>query len=246
MYDRTRALSERAQREVVSLLGAELRDRQPCLEVGVGTGRMALPLYESGVEIAGIDLSEEMMAKLVDKSGGRAPFPLVVGDAVALPFRDESFGAGLVCHVLHLINHWPAALLELVRVVRPGGVILIDWGGWGRGWSREITDRFCKEAGVRLPFPLNEGEPPRIGQIMRSLGTRARDLPPVQDVQTGTVATQIERLRSAIYSFTWGLGEEERRRAAEAVLPWAKERFGDLDEARRMEREVTWHAFDVL
>ena len=40
------------------------------LEFGIGTGRIALPLYEHGIDVAGIDLSEAMVAQLRSKSGG--------------------------------------------------------------------------------------------------------------------------------------------------------------------------------
>src|SRR3990172_1947219 len=42
----------------------------PALELGIGTGRVALPLGEAGVEIHGIDASEEMVARLREKPGG--------------------------------------------------------------------------------------------------------------------------------------------------------------------------------
>lgn len=49
------------------------------LELGIGTGRIALPLHERGVEVAGIDLSESMVARLRDKPGGDA-IDVVIGD----------------------------------------------------------------------------------------------------------------------------------------------------------------------
>lgn len=49
------------------------------LELGVGTGRIALPLAASGVEVHGIDASESMVAKLRAKPGGQA-IPVTIGD----------------------------------------------------------------------------------------------------------------------------------------------------------------------
>ena len=62
---------------------------------------------------------EPMLAKLVEKAGGEAPFPLVVGDATALPFSDDRFGGAVVRHVLHLVPAWRQVVAELVRVVVP-------------------------------------------------------------------------------------------------------------------------------
>ena len=51
---------------------ADLADRGPVLELAVGTGRLALPLVERGLEVHGIDASERMVEKLRAKPGGDA------------------------------------------------------------------------------------------------------------------------------------------------------------------------------
>jgi ubiquinone/menaquinone biosynthesis C-methylase UbiE len=113
-YDRTRALPNDAMAGVIDLLAREIGGENDCLEIGIGTGRIGLPLNAAGLSVMGMDLSATMLAKLVDK------FPLVRGDATALPFADGAFGAGIACHVLHLIPEWRQATGELVRVIRPG------------------------------------------------------------------------------------------------------------------------------
>src|SRR6476619_7843743 len=55
----------------VALL-AELAGNGAALELGVGTGRIALPLIARGVPVHGVDLSEEMVARLRAKPGGDA------------------------------------------------------------------------------------------------------------------------------------------------------------------------------
>jgi SAM-dependent methyltransferase len=49
------------------------------LELGIGTGRIALPLVKLGVPVRGIDLSEAMVARLHAKAGG-ADIPITIGD----------------------------------------------------------------------------------------------------------------------------------------------------------------------
>ena len=145
-YDRTRGMSEKATREMVGVLGAELAGRGRCLEVGVGTGLVALPLAEAGVPMVGVDLSAPMLGKLVEKAGGRAPFPLVVADATRLPLADDRFGGAVVRHVLHLVPEWRHVISELIRVVSSGGVVLESRGDIPVAW-REATDRFKSLAG---------------------------------------------------------------------------------------------------
>jgi ubiquinone/menaquinone biosynthesis C-methylase UbiE len=124
-YDRTRALSPETMAQLVDLLCAELRERGWCLEVGVGTGRISLPLAQAGIKVVGIDLSKPMLRKLLDNRGEADEPSIGLADAMALPFRDGTFGAAIACHVLHLIPRWRSAILELVRVLKPGGVILV-------------------------------------------------------------------------------------------------------------------------
>jgi len=58
---------------------AELAGPGPVLELGIGTGRLALPLSERGIEVHGIDASEAMVAKLQGKPGGDR-IPVTIGD----------------------------------------------------------------------------------------------------------------------------------------------------------------------
>jgi ubiquinone/menaquinone biosynthesis C-methylase UbiE len=127
-YDATRGLNPDAMQKVVALLTEEIGGRGPCLEVGIGTGRIGLTLWEAGVDMAGVDLSPAMLATLINKAGGVPPFPLAVADATRLPFPDATFDVCLVCHVLHLIPEWKGSLAEMARVLRPGGRILVDPG----------------------------------------------------------------------------------------------------------------------
>lgn len=75
IYD---AWYEDVERGMLELLG-ELAGGGPALELGIGTGRVALPLQESGVEVHGIDASEAMIARLRAKPGGER-LPVTVGD----------------------------------------------------------------------------------------------------------------------------------------------------------------------
>jgi SAM-dependent methyltransferase len=51
---------------------ADLAQGGRALELGIGTGRVAIPMTERGVTVVGIDASEAMVAKLRSKPGGKA------------------------------------------------------------------------------------------------------------------------------------------------------------------------------
>jgi ubiquinone/menaquinone biosynthesis C-methylase UbiE len=244
-YDRTRALPPEAMEAVLGLLIAELANHQPCLEIGVGTGRMALPLFERGIRMSGVDLSPAMLSELRRKAGGRSPFPVARGDAVHLPFGDGTFGAGLAVHVLHLIPAWREVLTELSRVVRRPGLLLIDLGGWGTGWWKEIQRRFCEEAAIERPWRLGPKDEGEADEHISSLGGRGRALEHVQVVDTASLEEAIRRLEDGVYSFTWRTDEATRRAAGDRVRSWAAETIGPLDEHRETSRPIVWRAYDL-
>jgi ubiquinone/menaquinone biosynthesis C-methylase UbiE len=97
------------------------------LELGVGTGRIALPFLQAGYDYTGIDISTEMMAELSRKVTAQGlPNPqLHVGDVANMPFADASYDVIVSVHVLHLVDDWNATLREAGRVVRPGGYIIL-------------------------------------------------------------------------------------------------------------------------
>ncbi|NIA24332.1 MAG: methyltransferase domain-containing protein [Gammaproteobacteria bacterium] len=69
--------------DAVGLL-SDLAGAGPVLELGIGTGRIALPLRARGVEVHGVDASTAMVSRLREKPGG-ADIPVVIGDFADVP-----------------------------------------------------------------------------------------------------------------------------------------------------------------
>ncbi|MGA8600612.1 MAG: class I SAM-dependent methyltransferase, partial [Beijerinckiaceae bacterium] len=97
------------------------------LDVGVGTG-LELPMFEPGTRLVGVDLSEPMLkraaarvrrGKLINVDG------LAVMDAMRLAFSDSCFDAAVAPYVLTVVPDPAATLDELMRVVKPGGEIVL-------------------------------------------------------------------------------------------------------------------------
>jgi ubiquinone/menaquinone biosynthesis C-methylase UbiE len=245
-YDDTRRLEPASHQAVIEGLVAELRGRGRCLEVGVGTGRIALDLHRRGVAMAGVDLSAAMLRKLVEKAGGRPPFPLAVADATALPVADGRVGAAVICHVLHLIESWRLAVEELARVVRPGGVILFESATSPDSAAREVSRHFWSVASPN-------GRPRRPGlteladleTLLAGLGFRTRLLAPVVERTERSLAEVIARLEAGVLSACWGLDEAVRGSAAAATREWAQERYDSLDVLRSNDQTITWRAYDA-
>ena len=78
VYDRMPKVLGRDTERAVAML-AELAGAAPVLELGIGTGRLALPLAAKGLTVHGIDASEAMVKKLREKQGGER-IPVAIGD----------------------------------------------------------------------------------------------------------------------------------------------------------------------
>jgi len=108
------------RREVVRAIGA--RPGQRILDLAAGTGTSSLPFARAGAAVVSSDFSLGMLAE------GRRRYPqlpFVAGDATALPFSDDSFDAVTMSFGLRNVNDVDAALLELRRVTRPGGKLVV-------------------------------------------------------------------------------------------------------------------------
>jgi phosphatidylethanolamine/phosphatidyl-N-methylethanolamine N-methyltransferase len=108
----------------VRQLGLEPND--VTLEVGIGTG-LNLPLYPPTARLIGIDLSQEMLDKAVERVQTLAMpnVTLKVMDATALDFGDNEFDKALATYTISAVPDPVAVLREMRRVVKPGGVIVI-------------------------------------------------------------------------------------------------------------------------
>ena len=104
------------------------------LEIGVGTGRIALPLLAEGVNVTGVDISTKMLdllhAKLADRQAAEphrawGALAVHITDATALPFADHTFDAAVTVHVFHLIPAWRDALSEVFRALKPDAPFLL-------------------------------------------------------------------------------------------------------------------------
>jgi phosphatidylethanolamine/phosphatidyl-N-methylethanolamine N-methyltransferase len=121
VYNRLLSDAHRKTAEAASACGRDI------LEVGVGTG-LVLRYYPHDRQVTGVDLSEHMLGKAVEKVrdlGLHHVRVLASMDACRLGFRDESFDAVAVPFVITLVPDPESALDEMRRVLRPGGEIVV-------------------------------------------------------------------------------------------------------------------------
>lgn len=242
-YDATRETSSGQIAASIEALTDNLPEDERILEVGIGTGRMGVPLADSGQTLYGIDLSMRMLEKLTEKSSS---IPVAQADATLLPFGDNTFGGAYATWLLHLIEDWHRALLEMARVVKNGGTIMATIGGikgFGAGCSQEIVWDFRSITGV--DHNLGASSLDEIDQFMASRGWIGRAVGRFSNVEHVAPAEMLRRLRDNTFSFTWSLDEQVRLAAVKEVEARARERYGDLDVTLPNEFVTEWRAYDL-
>ena len=129
------------------------------LDVGVGTG-LSLSDYSRNIKLCGVDISEPMLRKAqqrVRAQGLANVETLAVMDAKNLAFRDASFDAVVAQYVITTVPDPEATLDDFVRVLKPGGeLILVNHVGVESG-PRRILDLavapLARRLGWRTEFP---------------------------------------------------------------------------------------------
>ena len=252
-YDRTRALPDSLMARLIPMLGAELPRDGMCLEIGVGTGRIALPLVRQGLRLVGVDISRDMLRRLVDNAG-RTSTQVVEGDATRLPFRDRTFTSAIAAHVLHLIPDWSRAVGELMRVLGTGGILIASRGARTTlrkqgaaptdNWAGRVAHRFFSEAG-NPPWPPGVDNIEQIDEHMRGLGATVRELPELSTESSNSVTGMLANLEAGYWSACWSLDESTRKNAASRTRTWAKQELGDLDELRPTADSSVWHVYQL-
>lgn len=241
-YDATRGLPADVQESLTDVLAGELAGKGPCLEVGVGTGRIALALHRRGVPLVGADVAPAMLARLAGNAGGRAPFPLVLADTTRLPFRTGCFGAVLFSHVLHLVADWRSALEEAFRVLAPDGAVLVDFGGpvespW-TGPSRELMH------GHGIDHVRPGVTDPDVAAAYLGGRAGARKLPAVTMEPEWSLAQDLVEWEGQLHAWTWPYQRETMLAACADIRAWAQSEGWPLDRKVRLRRVLQWWAYE--
>jgi ubiquinone/menaquinone biosynthesis C-methylase UbiE len=125
IYDRRAGNARPSSSNRASLRWLCSRARGDTLEVGIGTGQ-TLPYYSRTVRLTGLEPSQASLDRAAERAHElRLDSALVAGDAAALPFADEHFDTVVFAYALCTIPDDRAAVAEAVRVLRPGGLLLL-------------------------------------------------------------------------------------------------------------------------
>lgn len=165
--------AQRIASEAAAFLLPALRPGMRILDVGCGPGSITRGLAERVApgEVIGLDLSRETLdeARRDAAAQGMTNLQYREGSVYALPFPDASFDVAYAHQVLQHLRERASALGEMLRVVRPGGLVAIRDVDWGTAayWPRDPwIDRFIEVH--QQAWQRNGGEP-QMGRHLRAL-----------------------------------------------------------------------------
>ncbi len=147
----------------VALDKTSVRGGDSVLDIGAGTGALALQAAALGARVTAIDVSPAMVARL---SKRLTPYPdskALIMDGQKLTFTDGAFDAAFSVPSTTLFPDWNAGLDEAVRVVRPGGWLAIIH--WATPDGADIFTIFSRALKM-LPGAADLPEAPKLTTLM--------------------------------------------------------------------------------
>lgn len=245
IYDETRGYPHEVAEEIAEALMAygPFPPQSAIIEIGIGTGRIALPLLARGVNVTGVDISAQMVAQLLAKyEAGRTvtaagdawgALRVELADMTALPFADATFAGAVAVHVLHLVPVWQRALDEVLRVIQPGGALLVGQDvTHGDALNHVIQDEWVEIIQRLGGTPLRPGAA-GYGEILAE--ARARGLTVTERaVTTWTDTTTPRQALAALarreWSRTWNVPDDLFAASLDELTRWVAARYaGALD-----------------
>ena len=216
-YDATRGGEERGRR-LARELDPFLRRDTPVLDIGAGTGVVALGLTELGHRVVAADLSRGMLRQALPRLGGLA----VQGDARCLPFRDASFEQAYSVWLLHHVGDIRAALREVARVLRPDGRYLVVPAGADPLGAPDPANEIARGMQRRVLGPKADrcaGNANDLPDLAPAAGLRVAGVYPLEphsyEESPETLARAIEE---RAFAYLWDVDEETWRREVEPAI----------------------------
>ena len=121
----------------------EPRRGEHIFDAGCGTGIFTVDMLSEGSRVVGLDISGPMLREAVRSSSDR-PFQAVLGDMTALPFAENTFHRSVSVTAVEFVQDPGAALAEMFRVTRPGGVVLLATLNSRGPWAQRRMERARK------------------------------------------------------------------------------------------------------
>ena len=124
-------------RHLMADLKGRIASSEPChcLDVGCNNGRYTAMLREEGFDVRGLDFDASMLAVARER---HPEITFDQGDAQAMALDDASFDVVVSLGLIQCVPDWRAVLREICRVLKPGGVALVETNRAAPAWEAAV------------------------------------------------------------------------------------------------------------
>ncbi len=150
-------------------------EKMKCLEIGCGPGFLSILLAIDGNEVTSVDYSEEMLSKAEENANNMGvELDIMKMDAQKLEFPDETFDLIVNRNVVWVLEEPEKAYAEWLRVLKPGGRIIINDGNH---YLHYYNDKYAKFRELRKKELGDKPHRFMLGVDPKPIDDIARDLP---------------------------------------------------------------------
>lgn len=242
IYDRRHGavLPPEIARELICLGGLQPSDR--ILDVGSGTGRVALAVAALGCRTVALDPAVPMLHELQRKAAD-TQIDVVAAEGARLPFAAGQFDAAILARILYLMSDWQTVLQHTSEVLKPCGRLFHEWGNGdpGEAWVqiREKARALFQDAGVTDPFHPGARSEDEVDAFLARTGFERGKVLPTGPGPRMTLRDFLGRIVSGELSYTWSLPLPVRESCLPALVKWCEGAF-DLDLPVSIPQELRW------
>lgn len=212
------------------------------LDVGAGTGRVAIAFAAIGFKTVALDPALPMLSELRHKAP-ESQIHAVVGEGARLPFTAGHFDAVILARVLYVMADWQMVLRQTYDVLKPGGCIFHEWGNGeaGEAWVqiRERSRTLFQDAGVNNPFHPGARSEAEVDDFLVGLGLGRRNELRIGPGPTMTLRDFVEKIVSGEFSYIWNVPTRVRESCLPSLKKWSEITF-DLEQSIPIPKDVRW------
>ena len=224
---------------------ASLEPGARVLDIGAGTGRVAIALASLGCRVVAVDPARPMLQELVKKTTSTI-VACVVGEGSRLPVASNTADALVIARLLYLAPDWRDIVSESVRVLKRDGRLLREWsnGTDDEEWVqiRERIRGMFEREGIANPFHPGARSEGDVDAELRNHGMTVDGEVALGPGQLMTADLFVKRIVDGECSYTWTVPHDVAARCLPELARWTAERF-DLTREVPMPREIVWRIY---